>query len=281
MSRIDTKKFNELSPKEYKKQTQIHWTSAPCGVSYSDKEFMSKHYFEEIEKHRYGTHPWILENIKKFDLENKKVLEIGLGMGTDHLSMARQGGIMYGIELTPQNLIISKKRLEMYGFNSELLIGDAEYLPYPDNSFDFIYSFGVIHHSPDTQKIISEIYRVLKPGGQCWITVYHKTSLFFWWTIFLWKYLIMCGWKKYTLKQQLSLIEYPNNNPNMVIRLYKKHEFADMFHSFSSVASYIEHLLVSDITVLSSLFKNPERPRKIFDWLGTRFGWYIVVKAQK
>ncbi|OPX84853.1 MAG: Phthiotriol/phenolphthiotriol dimycocerosates methyltransferase [Pelotomaculum sp. PtaB.Bin104] len=278
---MDTKNFCDLTPKEYKKQAQLNWTSAPCGSNYSNKEFLSKEYFEEIEAYRYRTHPWIIKNISSFDIKDKNVLEIGFGMGTDHLSMARKGAIMHGIDLTTRNLEVTKKRLELYGFNSKLITGDAEHMPFEDNSMDFIYSFGVIHHSPDTEKIISEIYRVLKPGGKCWITVYHKNSVFFWWTVYLWNHIIKGGCKKYTLKQQLSLIEYPNNNLNIIVRLYKKDEISKLFNSFSLVKTNIEHLLVGNIAILSKLISDPERPRKLFNWLGKRWGWYVVVEAQK
>lgn len=275
---MDTKTFNKLPAEEYKKQTQKHWTSSPCGSNYSTKELMSNEFFEEVERHRYSTHPWILEHIKKFDLKNKKVLEIGFGMGTDHLSLAKRGGNMYGIDLTPGNLEITKRRFELNNCKSELTTGDAENLHYQDNSFDFVYSFGVVHHSPDTQRIISEIYRVLKPGGKCWITVYHKNSIFFWWSVFFVDWILKGGFKRESIKERLSRVEYPNNNSNMVIRLYTKRKFATMFSTagFRGVHLSIDHLIIEDIIYLGKYI-----PDAILKYLAKLFGWYVIVEAVK
>lgn len=100
-------------------------------------------------------------------------------MGTDYLNLARQGAIMHGVDLIPKHGEVTAKRLKMYSLDSRIVIGDAETLPYRDETFDFVYSFGVIHHSPDTAKFVGEIKRVLKPGAKCWAALYHKNSLFF------------------------------------------------------------------------------------------------------
>lgn len=119
---MDTKSFNKYSPEEYKNKLQEHWGNVPCGSNYSTEELLSRDYFNEIEFHRYSTHPWIIENIQNFDIKGKKVLEIGYGIGTDHLALARQGGIMHGIDITPRNLEITQKRFKLFGFTSELIV---------------------------------------------------------------------------------------------------------------------------------------------------------------
>ena len=278
---INTTDYNSLGPEEYKQQTVSNWTEAPCGSSYSDSEPLTLDYFEEIEKHRYRTHPWIYEAIQAFDIQYKEVLEIGFGMGTDHLNMARRGGRMHGIDITPRNLEVTNSRFKLYGLETNLITGDAENLPYPAGSFDFVYSFGVIHHSPDTQKIIMEIHRLLKSGGKCYITVYHKNSIFFWWTVFLVKYVLKGGWKNRTLQQQISLIEYPNTNQDLVIKLYGRNEFHQMFSIFSDAKSYIKHLLPIDIAYISSLYSTKDNPARFLTKTGNMFGWYVVIEAVK
>jgi len=278
---MNTTEFKDLSTEEYKKRTISHWTKSPCGSNYSDKDFLTRDYFAEIRSHRYGSHPWILRNIESFDIKQKKVLEIGYGMGTDHLSLAKQGAITFGIDLTFGNSQVASRAFELEGQSARLIIGDAEQLPYDDNSFDFVYSFGVIHHSPDTQKIISEIHRVLRPGGRCWITVYHKNSIFFWWTVLCWSHFIRGGYKRYNMKQELSLIEHPNDNPDMVVRLYTKSEFLRLFERFGESSAMIDHLVPANIAPLSALMRDGERPTAFFNWLGKRWGWYVVVSAQK
>jgi len=273
---MKTKDFVRLSDEEYKEQTRVHWGNVPCGSNYSDEMFMTKDFFEEIESHRYKSHPWILEAIRGFDIRGKKVLEIGYGMGTDHLQMARRGGSMYGLDLTPMSYEVTKKRFEIYGFHSELTVGDAENLPYPDDYFDFVYSFGVIHHTPNTQKVIDEIHRVLKPEGKVWIAVYHRNSIFFWWTVYLYGWVLKGGYTKETLEARISRIEYPNDNPNLVIKLYKKKEFEGMFPFFKVIKSDIDHLLKEDIALFGKYI-----PKILLNILRKTFGWYIIVEGFK
>ena len=222
-----------------------------------------------------------MENINSLDIEGKNVLEIGFGIGTDHLVMARRGANMYGIDMGPTNHIYTKARFKTHKRKTRLTLGDAEFLPLRDSCMDFIYSFGVVHHSPDTQKIISEAYRVLKPGGQCYFAVYHKNSIFFWWTIFFIHFLVAQNWRKRTLRQQISLVEYPNTNEKLVVKLYKEKEFIALFKDFSSVTSSINHLIPDNISLVRRLFKNPLKPRPLITWLGKRFGWYVTVLAVK
>ena len=278
---LDTINFHNLSNKEFKRETIKNWTSAPCGSSYSDKKYLTKEYFEEIEKHRYATHPWILEAIHSFSIDQKKVLEIGFGMGTDHLSMARRGATLFGVDLTPRNIEVTKARFDLYGHKSRIMLGDAESLPLPDGEMDFVYSFGVAHHSPNTEKFIQEIFRVLRPGGKCYVTVYHKHSAFFWWNVYLVNYIFKRGWQKRTLRQQLSLIEHPNDNENLVIRLYEKKQFTKIFDQFRSVKSFIKHCLPADFVHLDRFYENPTLPTPFFSKIGNKIGWYVVVEATK
>jgi radical SAM superfamily enzyme YgiQ (UPF0313 family)/ubiquinone/menaquinone biosynthesis C-methylase UbiE len=278
---LNTTVFKRYSSHEYKTNSKNHWSSQPCGSNYSKSDLLSKEYFDEIEEHRYKTHPWIKSTIESFNLSGKNVLEIGFGIGSDHLLMARQNANMHGIDLTPRNQEITQVRLDIYGKRSKLLTGDAERLPFPDEYFDFVYSFGVIHHSPDTKQIINEIFRVLKRGGGCYVTVYNKNSIFFWWSTFFVNYILKRGYKKRSLKQQISLIEFPNNSENLVLKLYRKNEFLDLFNKFNKAIVSVDHLLGIDILYLHRFMRNPENPNKYLEKIGKKFGWYIIVQAIK
>jgi len=278
---VNTTDFSARPDYQYKLETVKNWSSAPCGTNYSEHSNYALEHYEDIEKHRYKVQAWLLEAINSFDVAGKKLLEIGYGAGTDHLVLARRGAVMHGIDLTPASYEATSRRFNLYSQTSQLRIGDAERLPYPDKFFDFIYSFGVVHHSPNTEQVINEVHRVLKPGGRCYITVYHKNSIFFWWSLFVVTYLLRGAWRKRSLQQQLSLIEYPNNNEDMVIRLYTKKEFADLFREFSSVKSYIRHLVPCDIELVSKLYRDPYKTTDVLEGLARRFGWYVVIEATK
>lgn len=87
------------------------------------------------------------------------------GLGADHQRFAEAGAVLTGVDLTPHAIEMTRQRFKKLGLKSNLKVGDAECLNFPANSFDIVYSWGVIHHSPDTQKAVNEIFRVLKPGG--------------------------------------------------------------------------------------------------------------------
>jgi ubiquinone/menaquinone biosynthesis C-methylase UbiE len=104
-------------------------------------------------------------------------LEVGVGAGTDHLSFVRAGASCHGVDLTAAAIETTRRRLELAGLTSDLRVSDAEALPFADESFDLVYSWGVIHHTPDTRRAASEIIRVLKPGGRFCVMVYNRQSL--------------------------------------------------------------------------------------------------------
>lgn len=276
MKILDTTNFTKLDSEKYKANTQAHWDNSPCGSNSSALDENSIDYFDEIEKDRYGLHPWIKEAIDSFDIDGKSVLEIGFGMGTDHINLVRNGATAYGIDLTPNNSSILKKRLQLYELDSNFICGDAENIPVANDSIDFVYSFGVIHHSPDTDKIVSEIHRILKPGGKCWITVYNKHSLFFWWSVFLVDWIFKGKFRRESLKERISRVEYPNDSPDLVIKLYTKTEFKNLFHNFSEAKASIEHLVKRDLLYIGDYLSD-----RVLDWLSKKAGWYIIVEATK
>lgn len=106
-----------------------------------------------------------------------RVLEIGVGLGADHQQFAEAGADLCGVDLTERAIKHKRQRLAAFGLNSNLAVGDAENLNFPNASFDRVYSWGVLHHSPDTPKAIAEVLRVLKPGGVANIMVYHNMEL--------------------------------------------------------------------------------------------------------
>lgn len=204
------------------------------------------------------------------------MLEIGYGMGTDHLQLAKRGGIMHGIDIAPTSKEITEQLFKLYNYSSELIIGDVENMPYKDSTFDFIYSFGVIHHTPNIEKAINEIYRVLKPGGKCYIAVYNKNSWYFRYNVFLKNWIINKGYRKRTLKQQVSLIENPGTNENLLVKLHTKKEIEKMFKEFSHKKITINHLTKNELGNFDLIFTN-----NIKEYLKRKIGWYIIIRAQK
>lgn len=153
------------------------WNQASCGEDLYLKGEDERIRFENQMKERYRLEPFILD-FAQFNLfKGKEVLEIGVGLGSDHQQFAEAGAQLSGIDLTERAIDYAKSRMSLFNLRSNLLVGDAENLPFSENNFDLVYSWGVIHHSPDTKKCVDEIYRVLKPGGRFKVMIYHKHSM--------------------------------------------------------------------------------------------------------
>src|SRR2546430_8987572 len=137
----------------------------------------TRRWFERIEDHRYQLIPHIHAVAQFTRHRGKKILEIGVGAGTDHLQWARAGARCVGVDLTDAAIELTRAHLAMHGFESDLRRADAEALPFPDESFDLVYSWGVIHHSEQPAEIVSEIHRVLRPGGTFIGMLYGRRSV--------------------------------------------------------------------------------------------------------
>ncbi len=167
----------EKDDENLKQQVREYWNAHPCGTQFTHLVPGSKEFYEEVERYRYESQPFMRELMEFGNFKGKRLLEIGCGLGTDLLQFARAGAEVTGVDLTPASIELVKKRFALYGLNVKAQVADAEHLPFSDSSFDVVYSFGVLHHTPNTQQAIDEIYRVLKPGGRIIIMLYHRRSM--------------------------------------------------------------------------------------------------------
>lgn len=133
--------------------------------------------YNQQAAHRYALEPYIIGFADFPAARGKRVLEIGVGLGAEHERFAAAGADLFGIDLTQRAVDHNTRRLDAFGLRSTLTVGDAEALAFPDNHFDLVYSWGVLHHSTDTPRAIGEVRRVLKPGGLAKIMVYSKWSI--------------------------------------------------------------------------------------------------------
>ncbi len=169
--------MKEQDDEQLKEQVRAYWNAHPCGTQFTHLVPGSKEFYEEVERYRYETQPF-MRRVMEFDkFGGKRLLEVGCGLGTDLLQFARGGAQVTGVDLTPASIELVKKRFELYGLTARAQVADAEHLPFSDQSFDVVYSFGVLHHTPNTQKAVEEVHRVLKPGGRIIIMLYHRHSM--------------------------------------------------------------------------------------------------------
>jgi len=156
-----------------KEAVRDFWNAEPCGTRYLG----GPQDFGAHARARYELEPFIFDFADFPSARGLKVLEIGVGMGADYLEWLKAGARATGVDLSAASIQRARQRCEAAGFNPDLRIADAEQLPFPDNYFDLVYSYGVMHHSPNTQQCVREVLRVLRPGGRAKIMVYQHPSL--------------------------------------------------------------------------------------------------------
>lgn len=152
------------------------WTANPCGAVQGDEH--SLEYFVEVERRRFLLQPWQRQRIGFERYAGQRVLEVGVGLGTDLVQFAKAGAVCHGVDITDRHLELTARNFALRGLPVELKKGDATRIDYPDATFDVVYSFGVLHHIPDAAAAVHEIRRVLKPGGRFIVALYHAGSFF-------------------------------------------------------------------------------------------------------
>jgi ubiquinone/menaquinone biosynthesis C-methylase UbiE len=159
-----------------KKQVQCFWQQSPCDSWFTDAQPGTPAFYRALDEHRYRVHPKLLSSVGFENARGLRVLEIGCGCGSEAERFARAGAHYTAVDLTNAAVTISQRRFQLAGLQGTFMQGDAENLPFADDSFDLVYSHGVLHHTPDTARAIREVYRVLSPCGRAVIMLYHRNS---------------------------------------------------------------------------------------------------------
>lgn len=160
---------------QLKAQVKHYWEGETCGTRYGNGPDR-RLYFERISASRYRLEPYITDFAGFPDARGKSVLEIGVGAGADFANWCTYASHSTGVDLTESAIALTAERMALSGFAPEkysLRTADAEHLPFPDATFDIVYSWGVLHHSPQTERGFAEARRVLKPGGELRAMIYH------------------------------------------------------------------------------------------------------------
>jgi ubiquinone/menaquinone biosynthesis C-methylase UbiE len=164
---------SDLKNPDLKNDVRDFWNAEPCGTRYlEDSETFDSH-----ARARYELEPYISGFAQFESGRGLSVLEIGVGMGADYLKWLKAGSYATGVDISSKSLERAKRRCELAGYEPDLRVADAEQLPFAADRFDIVYSYGVMHHSPDTSRCLREALRVLKPGGQLRIMLYQHPSL--------------------------------------------------------------------------------------------------------
>ena len=228
------------------------WESEACGERYG----------HEQDRVRYELEPEILRFADFDSARGKRVLEIGVGMGADFLRWARAGAIATGIDLTERAVELTRKRLSEDGLEADVKVADAEHLPFPDGSFDLVYSWGVLHHTPDPNRAIAEAQRVLAPGGHLRLMLYHRRS---WVAAAAWaRFGLLRGNPLMSIRNAVAEVESPGT------QAFTAKELTALLSSMTAVS--ISPCLTSWDKRVAPLLSSI---------CGDRLGWFLLVRATK
>jgi len=290
---------------QLKERVRTFWQAHPCGTKFADAEPGSRKFFELVEAHRY-TKEWHIPTAAGFaETNDLDVLEIGCGLGTDGAQFAQAGARYTGIDLTDAAVDLARRRFEIFNLRGSFRVADAEQLDFPDNSFDLVYSHGVLHHTPDTQKAIREIHRVLRPSGRAIVMLYHRDSYNYRVNISIlrragvhllrWNSGIklvhtLTGESEDSLRehaqqlhadsQYLSSTEFLSRNTdgagNPLARVYSRQQARELFKDFATVELRPYFLNKRWLPLLGPLL-----PRSVEAKLASRWGWHLWIYATK
>lgn len=254
---------------EAKIAVQKYWDSAPCGstepgVPPDDPEFFRSH-----ARIRYQREPEILAFADFAAWRGRTTLEIGVGMGADFVRFRRAGAHSVGIDLSGESLKLARRNAAVHQVDATLTNADAESLPFPDGAFDLVYSWGVLHHTPDTQHALDEVRRVLKPSGVCRIMLYNRHSLT----------ALQC-YLRYGLLRGRPFAPLPELVASHIqcpgAKAFTQHEIRELFRRFLDVK--IEPV----VTVYDfRLGRRRFAPRWMLRLIPPSLGWFLLVSARK
>jgi SAM-dependent methyltransferase len=290
---------------ELKERVREFWQAHPCGSKFSDAEIGTREFFDRVEQHRFEKE-WHIPGAANFaGAKGLRVLEIGCGVGTDGLQFARAGATYTGVDLTDAAIELARKNLASAGLKGEFRVADAEHLEFPDESFDLVYSHGVLHHTPDIEAALCEIHRVLKPSGRAVVMLYHRGSYNYQIGIRLLRRAgagllrtesgmkivnLLTGEPVESLREHAASLRNANGNfssaellnqstdgaGNPLARVYSRTEARQLFKDFRQVELRAYFLNKRFIPLLGNLL-----PRSIESMLASRWGWHLWIYATK
>ncbi|MFZ2803656.1 MAG: methyltransferase domain-containing protein [Patescibacteria group bacterium] len=244
------------------------WDNRPCNIRHSTKPVGTKEFFDDVEKRKYFVEPHIPGFAEFPKWNGKKVLEIGCGMGTDAVNFARHGADYHGLELSNESLKLAKQRFDVFGLKGTFYHGNSEQLGtvVPQQTFDLIYSFGVIHHTPNPELVIEQARRYMDAHSEFRLMLYAKES-----------------WKNYMIEVGLDQPEAQFGCP--IANTYSSDEIRGLLRGFEVTDIHQDHIF----PYIVEKYKKYEYEREpwfaamsdvMFKQLEHKLGWHTLITCR-
>ena len=258
-----------------------YWNKRPCNIRHSTKPFGTREYFDEVETRKYFVEPHIPEFACFSKWTGKRVLEVGCGIGTDTVNFLRHGAKLTTFDVSTESVEVTKQRLNVYGFDSSIVsVANAENF-ISDCKFDLIYSFGVIHHTPDPKAAITSLAALQDPGQELRIMLYSKFSYKLFWA--------MHSTNRWSLSSMESIIrEYAEAQIGCPVAFtYTFDEIKDLLSPFYAITDIRkDHIFRWDIPKyinyeyeLDNAWKDV--PESVVKSMEKELGWHTLVIASR
>lgn len=278
MNLLNSSETTSSESDEALNRVRNYWDIRPCNIRHSPKPVGTDEYFRGVEERKYLVEPHIPGFAQFERWKDKKVLEIGCGIGTDSVNFARAGANLTAIDLSSRSIAVAQRRFELYDLEGRFYCGNAEQLTsvVPIERFDLIYSFGVIHHTPRPERVFEQILNYCGPETEIRIMVYSKWCWKILWIIL--KYGHGAVWRARDLVQRYS--EAQTGCP--VTYFYSFKELRRLLHNFLILDIRKDHIFPYVIDKYVNYEYKFEwyfdwMPKRLFRWLERRLGWHTLV----
>ncbi len=266
------------------------WHSNPFNYFVGDEEGswafyrnIDRKFLKWIPFMQHGGYPFLTRYVDMKGLKGKKLLDIACGTGVLTEQFVRMGADVTAIDLTPKAVELTKKRLDLYKIQATVLEADAQKLPFPDNSFDFVCAWGCLMHMPRTELAITEIHRVLKPGGKMIAMMYHSNSVHLRYCIQLGRGILRLKYLQYDNQSLINrYTDGASVGGNMLAKFYSRNGFKHLFSAFANVSVFIHdnHGMVNQLPhpwlPLCALL-----PKACKEWICRAVGMTAIITGEK
>lgn len=251
-----------------KQQIQEYWDRQPCNINHSQKPLGSAEYWQEVTAKKYRAEPHILDFANHSAWSGKRVLEVGCGLGTDAEQFARAGAVYTGIDFSPRSAELTQQRFDTFGLTGRIFSADIETVELSqfEPPYDLVYSFGVLHHTPNATAAVNNIRKLMAAGSEFRLMLYAKHS-----------------WKNALIESGYAQPEAQSGCP--LAQTYDEAMVRHLLKDFSKINVEQAHIWPWQVDLYKQNIWQMEpwfaaMPADMFAALEKKLGWHLLITAK-